>query len=177
MHKKLKWSKKTQKPVDVIAEQYIPLPLAIADNDGMPIKGNKSFTTKALKSRYKETPVVTSQLPPKWTPDCCIIEGTFMLNTSPINGTTFSDYAKFLMNRYIKPEFTRGAQEVHLIFDNPGRLKETPKHFERQRRDQSATIQTNNTCESIHAAQKLPYQWREDLINCRTCKRNLVIFL
>ena len=46
LHKKLKWSKKTQKPVDVIAEQYIPLPLAIADNDGMPIKGNKSFTTK-----------------------------------------------------------------------------------------------------------------------------------
>ena len=38
-HKKLKWSLKTQKPVDLIAEQYIPLPLTIADNDGMPIKG------------------------------------------------------------------------------------------------------------------------------------------
>ena len=86
LHKKLKWSKKTQKPVDVIAEQYIPLPLAIADNDGMPIKGNKSFTTKASKSRYRDSPVVTSQLPPGWTPDCCIIEGMFMLNTSPING-------------------------------------------------------------------------------------------
>ena len=36
-----------------------------------------------------------------------------MLNTSPINGTTFSDYAKFLMNRYIKPEFNRGAQKIH----------------------------------------------------------------
>ena len=50
LHKKLKWSKKSQQPVDVIAEQYIPLPLAIADNDGIPIKGNKSYTTKALNS-------------------------------------------------------------------------------------------------------------------------------
>ena len=121
MHKKLKWSKKTQKPVDVIAEQYIPLSLATADNDGMSHKRKQSFTTKALKSRYRDSPVVTSQLPPGWTPDCCIIEGMFMLNTSPINGTTFSDYAKFLMNRYIKPEFNRGAQEIHLIFDNPAR--------------------------------------------------------
>ena len=61
------------------------------------------------------------------------------------NGTTFSDYAKFLMKKYIKPKFTRAAKGVHLTFDNPGRLKETPKHFERQRRD--------HTCKSIHVAQ------------------------
>ena len=99
MHKKLKWSKKAQKPVDVIAEQYIPLPLAIADNDGMPVKGNKSFTGTLLWSQ--------ASFPPRWTPYCCIIEGMFMLNISPINGTTFSDYAKLPMNRYIYPEFNR----------------------------------------------------------------------
>ena len=45
--------------MDSIAEQYIPLPLALASNDGSPLKGQKSNTTKALKGRYKDaTPKV-----------------------------------------------------------------------------------------------------------------------
>ena len=46
LHKKLKWSKQMGKPIDIVAEQYIQLPLAIADADGSPLKGQKSYTTK-----------------------------------------------------------------------------------------------------------------------------------
>ena len=47
LHKKLKWSKQTGKPIDKIAEQYVPIPLAIADSSGSLLKGQKSNTTKA----------------------------------------------------------------------------------------------------------------------------------
>ena len=43
LHKKLKWSKQTGKPVEKIAEQYVPIPLALADSNGMPIKGQKAM--------------------------------------------------------------------------------------------------------------------------------------
>ena len=69
LHKKMKWSKQTGQPVDKIAEQYIPIPLALADSNGYPIKGQKSNTTKALKSRYKDAQpaVFLNKLPKAWT--------------------------------------------------------------------------------------------------------------
>ena len=36
LHKKLKWSKQTGQPIDKIAEQYVPIPLALADSSGIP---------------------------------------------------------------------------------------------------------------------------------------------
>ena len=50
LHKKLKWSKQTGKPVEKIAEQYVPIPLALADSNGMPIKGQKSSHKGTEKS-------------------------------------------------------------------------------------------------------------------------------
>ena len=125
LHKKLKWSKHTGRLIDKIHEQYIPLPLALAESNGMPIKGQKSNTTKALKARYKDAspPVFLNSLPETWTPECVMVEGMFMLNTIPLcSHRTFADYANFLSQRFLTPHFTNGAREVHLIFDNPGRL-------------------------------------------------------
>ena len=95
LHKKLKWSKQTGVPVDSIAEHYIPLPLALASNDGSPLKGQKSNTTKALKGRYKDAtpPVFTNSLLSDWIPELVILEGMFMLNTTPLGShRTFADY-------------------------------------------------------------------------------------
>ena len=130
LHKKLKWSKQTGKPVEKIAEQYVPIPLALADSNGMPIKGQKSNATKALKSRYKDAKpkVFSNSLPKGWVAGCVIVEGMIMVNTTPLgNHRTFADYANFLGKRFLTPHFSAGSKEVHLIFDNPKGLAQTPK--------------------------------------------------
>ena len=50
LHRRLKWHQKTGQPIRTLAEQY---PLAISDNKGNPIKGQKSNATKYLENRYK----------------------------------------------------------------------------------------------------------------------------
>ena len=153
LHKKLKWCKQTKKPVETLAEQYIPLPLAIASSDGSPLKGQKSYSTKAIETRYKESSpaVILNGLPQGWKPECSIIDGMFIINTTPL-GThrTLADYAQFLIRRFILPQFSKGSKEVHVIFDNPGRLQQTPKYFERLRRDAIAPVATGHTCDEFH---------------------------
>ena len=108
LHIKLKWSKQTGKPVEKIAEQYVPIPLALADSNGMPIKGQKSNVTKALKSRYKDAKpkVFSNSLPEGWVAGCVIVEGMIMVNTTPLgNHRTFADYANFLGKRFLTPHF------------------------------------------------------------------------
>ena len=101
-----------------------------------------------------------------------------MINTSPLGShSTFVDYARFLMQRLITPHFSRGCTEVHLLFDNPGQLKDTPKFFEHKRSDESATIATNHACDNINESARLPMKWRENVLHCRKCKRTLVCFL
>ena len=90
-----------------------------------------------------------------------------MINTSPLGShTTFADYARFLMQRHIIPRFSRGTLEVHLIFDNPGQLKNTPKSFEHRRRDETATIAGGHACKEFNENAKLPAKWRENVLNC-----------
>lgn len=180
LHKKVKWSKQTGCPVDTIAEQYMPIPLALADSSGTPLKGQKSNTTKALKTRYKDArpQVFLNNLPPGWNPDCCLLEGMFMLNTSPLGShRTFADYSRFLIKRFIVSQFARGTKEVHVLFHHPDRLSETPKYFERKRRDTTAKVATGHTCDEFSAGHTIPSKWRENVINCRNCKHSLVLFL
>ncbi len=180
MRKKLLWSKTTNTAIKTVSEQYIPLPLALCDNTGVPLKGQKSYTTKALKAKYKSsTPsVFLNALPTGWVPECCIFEGMFMLNTAPLGDhKTFSDYGNFLIKRFLVPQWRQGAQQLHIIFDNPGRLKQTPKEFERNRRDNAATVLSGHLCDEVNTKTKIPSKWRENFINCRNCKRALVIFL
>lgn len=101
-----------------------------------------------------------------------------MINTSPLGShTTYGDYARFLMQRHITPHFSRGCSEVHLLFDNPGQLKNTPKFFEQKRRDELATVAAGHTCNDINESTRLPTKWRENVLHCRKCKRTLVCFL
>ena len=180
LHKKLKWSKQTGRPIDKIHEQYVPLPLALAESNGIPIKGQKSNSTKTLKARYKNAspPVFLNGLPENWIPESVMVEGMFILNTSPLcSHRTFADYSNFLSKRFLTPHFNNGAREVHLIFDNPGRMEQTPKHFERKRRDLSANVVAGHVCDDITESRPIPSKWRENIINCRNCKCNLVLFL
>ena len=178
LHRRLKWHQHTGQPLQNLAEQYIPYPLAISDNRGNPLKGQKSNSTKFLEQRYKnsDNPVIINNIPLGWSPQCVIIEGMFIINTSPL-GThrTYGEYALFLFRRFIMVHFNRGCREVHAIFDNPERLK-LPKNFERDRRDKIASV-AMHTCDIIEATVPIPAKWRESVINCRQCKRSLIVFL
>ena len=178
MKKKLQFSQRTGIPINRPGEQLIELPLALCDNTGNPIKGQKAYTTHFLECRYKEAsnPVFIASLP--WRPDACILEGMFMINTTPLGShRIMSEYAKFLFTRFVMSQFRRGCTEVHVLFDNPGRLPNTPKYFEHKRRDQTATVQANHFCDNITSTTKIPTKWRDNLLHCRECKRSLVKYL
>ena len=177
---KMKWSKLTGKPIERISEQYIPIPLAIATNDRLPRKGQKSSMIKCIESRYHQStpPVMLNSLSTEWIPEACFLEGMFMINSVPL-GThrTFSDYTKFLIQRFIIPCFKQGSQSVHVIFDNPGRLPQTPKSCERARCDLSAPIHEGHTCDTIESQMSIPKKWSKGLIDCCTYKKSLDLTL
>jgi hypothetical protein len=130
MKKKIQFSKKTGRPIDTLEDQLIEMPLAICSHDGFPLKGQKSNTSKHLENRYQRAvpQVFLSEIP--WTPQCVILEGMFIINTSPLKiHKTISDYCHFLQQRFIHSHFKKGCTEVHVIFDNPGQLPNTPKFF------------------------------------------------
>ena len=153
--------------------------LALANSDGTSLKGQKSYATKALKNRYKNStpPVILNCLPSGWTPECCILEGMFVLNTQPLGIQRTFSYGNFLIKRYILPHFSSGTREVHVIFDSPGRHQQTPKYFERLRHDSTAPVNSNHTCDDFTSKHPIPSKWREGVINCHICKRNLVLYL
>ena len=124
MKRKMQFSRRIGAPIERPGEQLLELPLAISDNDGNPLKGEKSYTSRSLEARYKSaTPAAfTTDLP--WTPECSLIEGMFIINTTPLgHHKSLGNYASFLLKRFILTQFRRGCQEVHVVFDNPGRLK------------------------------------------------------
>ena len=63
------------------------------------------------------------------------------------------------------------------MFDNPTMLQNTPKYFKHERRDKSATIQSDHCCGTITSKTKIPKRWKENLLHCRECKRSLVTYL
>ena len=153
----------------------IELPLALCDNTRNPNKDQKSHTTHFLQSWYKDAASPVS-LP--WRPQCCIMEGLFTINTSPLGSQkVMADYAKFLFTRFIDMQFKKGCDKAHVMFDNPGRLVNTPKYFEHKRRDQAAIVTTNHCCDIITSITKVPSKWRKNLLHCRECKRSLVKYL
>ena len=131
MKRKMQFSRRTGIPIEKPGEQLIELPLAISDSEGNPLKGQKSYATHYFESRYKDAKpsVFLGHMP--WRPECCMLEGIFLINTTPLGSQkTMLDYAKFLFTRFIEVQFKRGCKEVHVIFDNPGKIQNTPKYFE-----------------------------------------------
>ena len=178
--KKIQFSQKTGKPIDRPGEQLLVLPLSLTDNEGNPLKGQKSYFTRSLEARYKQStiPIVTPYLPEGWELECSIIEGMFLINTSPLRTqTTMTDYALFLLRRFIVSQFHKGSKEVHVIFDNPGHLKNIPK-YEQKRRDKATQVLADHKCDDITSDSAIPHKkWRESLINCRRCKRTLAQYI
>ena len=66
--------------------------------------------------------------PPGWYPDVVIIEGMFMISTTPLRiHTKMVEYTKHLLVRYSGCYLNMGISEIHIIFDDTGRFGLNPK--------------------------------------------------
>lgn len=120
----------------------LPSPVPRALMDSLPYKGSKSSTTTYLERRYTHPSITRDTLPMAWIPHSVILEGMFLIRTTPLPLTTsMESYVKFLLSRYVRPHFCAGTIEVHVVFDVPGTQKDSPKEIEQVRRNRSTTSQ------------------------------------
>ena len=52
----------------------------------------------------------------------------------------------------------------------------SPKYFERQYRDQANEVPDDHSCMYFSPDMIIPAKWRNNVLNCRKCKRKLVCF-
>ena len=81
-------------------------------------------------------------------------------------------YTTFLLERFILQYSRLDVQEIHVVFDDPGRLKNHPKAIERARRDPK-TIPQHEHCHFTDDMQ-IPQKWHEVVLACCPCKRKIV---
>ena len=161
-------------------EQCLELPRAIATSDGTPMKGSKSNTTNVLQKRYEKAAnaIFSTSLKPSWVPHAVIMEGMFLINITPWSAhQNMGDYADFLIRQHIYSHFRNGSTEVHLLFDDPECVQQSPKYFERLHRDMTTQLPDDHHCGEFTSDMIIPPKWRSDILSCRICKRNLVCFL
>ena len=161
-------------------QQCIELPRAIATIDGKPVKGSKSNTTKCYEKIYEQVipSIISTSLRDGWIPDTVVMEGMFLINITPWSAhKTIGDYADFLLKQHILSNYRNGTTEVHLLFDDPECQQQSPKYFERLHRDEINQVPDDHCCDDFSSDLMVPSKWRNNVVNCRKCKRNLVCFL
>ena len=83
----------------------------------------------------------------------------------------------FSEDMYIS-QFYKGSVEVHLIFDKPGHLPNTPKYFEQTRREKTRKVPIEHYCDDIKGSNTIPQgKWHAYLLSCSECKRKLVTYI
>ena len=178
--KRVKYASKLGLPIKNAFEQCIELPCAIATIDALLVKGSKARAnaTTVYEKRYREATemVILTLLPHGWAPDTVIVEGMFLINIQPWAGhTTLTDYANFLRKQHIDLYFRNGAKEVHVVFDDPESLPNTPKQFEHLCRDQQHLKEDHSRMElSLDSLKK---KLEKNILSCRKCKQRLVVLL
>ena len=165
-----------------IHEQFYLLPKALVHDNGLPRKGQKISSRTVLVARYPG--VITSTLPSHVLGDkqntVVVLDGMFLLQSYPLaHHSLLADYVYFLLCRWILPQFTV-ANNVHFVWDDPGRHGPSAKDVERHRHDGSTTC--SKTVEvpctlhkPLQLSSKCPSKemW-STIVCCRTCKRSLV---
>ena len=181
LKRQLAWA--TKNGIDIskmegLLEPISLTPRALVGIDGLPYKATKSSTTNYLQKRYKNSGVVINVFPAQWVPDTVILEGMFLIQTAPIPTMKYmKEYAKFLLTRFIRQHLNAGATEVHVVFDNPGSMPESPKEIEQGRRDaHSSNPPSDHTCFVMNHDMNIPDKWRT-ILECRKCKSNLTSYV
>ena len=126
LKKQLAWiNEKGLKHIDLesLLGPISPLPRALIGENQLPYKGNKSSATQYIIKRYSTFPVMIEYPPPQWVPHAAILEGMFMIQTSPLPSMScMREYAELLLTQYARLHFQAGALEVHVVFDSPGSM-------------------------------------------------------
>ena len=76
-------------------------PISVCDHEDKPLEDQKSYTTNSLEARYNNTQprVFITELPTGWRPQCSLIEGMFLNNTTPLGSCkTTSEYVTLYLN-------------------------------------------------------------------------------
>ncbi|CAC5360384.1 unnamed protein product [Mytilus coruscus] len=148
-------------------QQFISLPRAIVDHDGLPYKGDKSKTLGIYHSRYPDA--FENKL--HFKPDCVIIDGMFILNSKPLKSSNrlFAHFLVSLFNRWIIPYIQLNTKEIHIVFDDQS-PQLSQKDIERKRRDEKAETTAKIL---ISETTKIPSDWQAFLHN-RENKKQLV---
>ncbi|CAC5402436.1 unnamed protein product [Mytilus coruscus] len=147
LRKQIAFSKLSSEPVTDL-DQFLALPRAICDAEGILLKGQKSLSLHHFRSRYPDA--FLSALPTETGLTAVILEGMFMINSNQTpQHKTFGDYTKFIFDRWIVRSYKQfSASEIHVVFDHPNRHDCSPKDVERSRRD-SSVLATNSAFNSV----------------------------
>ena len=176
IRRKMSWMNESGERFEPADKQYSVYPRAICDADGNPHKGSKSTWTSKVEGRYgSQLPVILNHLPPQWSAQAVLIDGMFIINTTPLRkNKTIFDYSLMLYYRFIDYHYKAGAIEVHVIFDKPLIDQFSSKAFERQRRDDNRSGAHDVHVHIMFTPEtSVPSYWR-DYLECRVCKRALV---
>ena len=84
------------------------------------------------------------------------------------------EYVRFLLFKFIRPHCAAGTQQVHVIFDSPGAMSETPKELEQSRRDKNTSSELSD--HECLAYTSIPTKWRS-ILACRICKKALICYI
>lgn len=131
-----------------------------------------------LRKRYSGVPIITESPLPQWSPHTAILEGMFIIQSSPLSSMgCMKEYTQWILDQHVKPHLRAGAQEVHVVFDSPGSMSQTPKELEQKRRDTcNNKLCDTHTCIQFTSTTAIPSKWR-DLLACRKCKQCLTNYL
>ena len=101
-----------------------------------------------------------------------------MVQTEPFpTMENMKEYVKMLFLKYGRPHYVFGVLKVHVIFDNPGTLPETPKELEQKRRNmKTANTNLNHECSELSDTAAIHEKWR-DLLSCRKYKQWLTEYV
>ncbi len=73
---------------------------------------------------------------------------------------TMREYAVMLLVRYIQPHYKDCVVQVHVLFDNPGSLPESPKSLEQKQRDLGREKQlAHHQCTKFSSLIRIPVHW------------------
>ena len=163
LKKQVLWNKSTGQELEEAYHQLTELPRALVEENGLPVKGNKSNVTKSYTNRYGDQ-IVSEKLPARWNATTVIIDGMFLIHIAPQSQhATIDHYCNMLAKHHILPYFSAGALEVHLIFDS--------LHHQKQRRDREGirvpmlTIHTTTLGNNYQTPRSGRQQWSAQSVN------------
>lgn len=171
----LEWCRINKIPPDDI-QQFITIPMALAEPNGHPYKQPKSDAVQYYKKHFSNAFIETLADLQK-QPETLIIDAMVIVyeNRPLPSHNTFGDYGNYLFEKWVLNKFrNENFLEVHVCFDQQNVDRFTPKSFERNRRDNNTTA--SYIFREVNCSSYRPNDWPSFLSN-RANKRKFVEFL